>query len=123
MTASEIIASLALLVAFGSLAVAYLSFRRTSKQDEPSAWVELEAVVQANCWSASIHLKNPTRYPLKIQAVSVLLSRVPVDEKQDFLLAETEEALKPIRQEDLIETIKRGDRGRYVKMPIAEFRV
>jgi hypothetical protein len=120
MTVAEIIASLALAVSLASFAVAYLSFRRTSKQDEPNAWVELQPLAQENCWAASIHLKNPTRYPLKVQAVSVPLSRVPVDDKQGFLLAATEEALKPIRAEDFIESLKRSDPGRYVKMSVED---
>jgi hypothetical protein len=123
MTTSEIIASLALVVALASFAVAYLSFRRTSKQDEPNAWVELEPLTQENCWTASIHLKNPTRYPLKVQAVSVPLSRVPVDDKQGFLLAATEEALKLIRAEDLPEALRSGDPGRFVKMSVEDVTV
>jgi hypothetical protein len=93
------------------------------KRDEPNAWVELEALTQENCWTASIHLKNPTRYPLKVQAVSVPLLRVPVDDKQGFLLAATEEALKPIRTDDLLETLKSGDPGRFVKMSVEDVTV
>ena len=123
MTYSEAISSLALLVALASFVVAYLSFRRTSKLDEPNAWMELKAISEPNCWKASIHLKNPTRYPLKLEAVSVPLSRVPVDEKQDFLLAESEAALKLTENESRIDADKHGVGVLYIKMPIPELTV
>jgi hypothetical protein len=87
MTISEIIASLALAVSCASFIVAYLSFRRTAKLDEPNAWAEVSPLAPANCWTVKVNIKNPTRYPLNIDAISVPIGRIPIDEKQDFLLA------------------------------------
>jgi hypothetical protein len=106
MTNSEIIASLALAVSCGSFVVAYLSFRRSTKLDEPNAWAEVEPLEQANCWRVKVGLKNPTRYPLKIEAISVPIGRIPIDEKQDFVLAPSMKSGEPV--------------GTYIKMPVSE---
>jgi hypothetical protein len=93
MTVAEIISSLALAVSLASFTVAYLSFRRTSKLDEPNAWLEIETITE-NCWKVTIQVRNPTRYTLRLGKIGVPITRVPVDAKQDFLLGDYEAALR-----------------------------
>ena len=121
MTNAEIIASLAFAVSCASFIVAYLSFRRTTKLDEPNARAEVEPIAQENCWKVKVCLNNPTRYPLKIEALSVPIDRIPIDAKQDFVLSPTVEGLRPQTRESLIEAMKSGDpTGVYVKMHVSE---
>ena len=124
MSYAEIVSSLALLVSCSSFAIAYLSFRRTTRLDEPNAWAELEPIDQPNCWKVKVTIKNPTRYPLKLESLSVPIERVPIDAKQDFTLSPTAAGLKPQTQEAIMEAMKTGAViGVFLKMPLADVTV
>jgi hypothetical protein len=93
-THSDIIAAIALFVSAIGLLISYLSFRKASQNDEPSAWGELHTIGSDNCWRLSIHLRNRTRFDIKPSSLAVPLVRYPVDAKQDFLLGDYDGALK-----------------------------
>jgi hypothetical protein len=88
MVATAIIALCALVVSTGSLVISILSYRRVSKLEEPIAWAETTALIVENCWVITVHLRNPSRYAVRPAAISVPIERVPVDDRQDFLLAD-----------------------------------
>jgi hypothetical protein len=93
MSYAEIVSSLAFMVSLASFTIAYLSFRRTSKLNEPNAWLEIESITE-NCWKVTIQVRNPTRYTLRLGKIGVPITRVPVDAKQNFLLGDYEAALR-----------------------------
>jgi hypothetical protein len=57
---------------------------RTAAAERPHAWVKLEFTGKADCWLATIHLRNPTKFDLRAHSVWVPTGAVPVTKKQDF---------------------------------------
>jgi len=93
---AEYIAALAFLVSAGSAVLSFLTYRRTRRAETPHAWAEVEGIGLSDCWRLSIYLANPTKHVLKIGKVSVPIRRVPVDDKQDFLLGDYTGALSAV---------------------------
>jgi hypothetical protein len=92
---AEIIALCALGISAAGLAISILSFRRVGKLEEPVAWAETTALIVENCWVITVHLRNPsTRYAVRLASLGVPITRVPVDDKQDFLLGDYTLAFK-----------------------------
>ena len=60
---------------------------RTQKKS-PHAWAEVEQTTTPRLYIVTLKLRNPTQYVFKFAAVSVPIDRVPLDEKQDFVLAQ-----------------------------------
>jgi hypothetical protein len=93
-TRSEIMSALALVISALGFVLSLLSFRRTWKLEEPNAWLEIKSIGVQNCWIATVQVRNPTKYELKLGKIGVPIKRVPVDDKQDFVLGDYEAALK-----------------------------
>jgi hypothetical protein len=80
----EIISALALGVSIFSLAVTLFMAWRTAAAERPLAWVKLEPTEKADCWLATIHLRNRSKLDLRAHSVWVPITAGPVTRKQDF---------------------------------------
>jgi hypothetical protein len=57
---------------------------RTAAAEKPLAWVKLEPTEKADCWLATIHLRNRSKFDFRAHSVWVPISAVPITKKQDF---------------------------------------
>ena len=86
-TTSVVISAFALVISSLSFALSFYSVWRVRKKETSHAWAEIERTgVRDNFFVLTIKLRNPTQYLLKFAALSVPLSRYPMDERQDFYL-------------------------------------
>jgi hypothetical protein len=85
---TQAIAGLALVVSTLSFALSVYSVWLSRKKETPHAWAEVEKTNTPRLFVVTVKLRNPTQYVFKFAALSVPLDRIPVDEKQDFLLAQ-----------------------------------
>jgi hypothetical protein len=88
MTWTEIISSLALGVSTLALLVSAISLWRTYAAEQPAAWAEVQTTEIPNCWLANIHLRCPSSRSWRPISLVVPLKKLPLSERQDFLLSE-----------------------------------
>jgi hypothetical protein len=68
-TRAEIISALAFAISALGFVLSFLSFWRVWRMDRPHAWAEIEATDVPNWFKATVRLRNPTRYVLKLDAL------------------------------------------------------
>ena len=85
---TAVIAALAFVVSVLSFGLSVYSVWRVRKKETPHAWAEVEKTNTPRLYVVTVKLRNPTQYVFKFNGMSVPLDRVPVDEKQRFLLAQ-----------------------------------
>jgi uncharacterized protein with PQ loop repeat len=88
MTWTEVISTLALVVSTLAFLVSAISLWRTYASEQPTAWVEVRATETPNSWLAYIHLRSPSNRSWRPISLTVPLKKLPLTEKQDFLLAD-----------------------------------
>jgi hypothetical protein len=88
MTWAEVISSLALGVSTLALLVSAISLWRTYVAEQPAAWAEVQTTEIPNCWLANIHLRCPPNRSWRPISLVVPLKKLPLTERQDFLLSE-----------------------------------
>jgi len=81
------------MTAWFALVVSVLSFLLSAyslwvaqKKNRVHAWAEVEKTTTPRLYILTIKLRNPTQYVLKFAALSIPLERIPIDERQSFLL-------------------------------------
>lgn len=87
-TWTEVISSLALVVSTLALLVAAISLWRTYAAEQPVAWAEVQSTEIPNCWLANVHLRCPSSRSWRPISLVVPLKKLPLTERQDFLLGE-----------------------------------
>jgi len=85
---TAVISALALVVSVLSLGLSGYSIWRVRKKETPHAWAEVERTNTPRLYVVTVKLRNPTQYLFKFSGISVPLDRVPVDERQRFILVE-----------------------------------
>jgi hypothetical protein len=84
---TQIIAGLALVVSALSFGLSVYSVWFARKKETPHAWAEVQQTNTPRLYVVTVKLRNPTQYVFKFAGISVPVDRIPVDEKQNFLLA------------------------------------
>jgi hypothetical protein len=87
----EITSLLALLVSALSLGVAFLSFLRSYRAQQPVAWLEVELTDAPNEWAGKIHLLNRSNFGWRATQAVVPLRKFPMTDKQDFLIRSSQD--------------------------------
>jgi hypothetical protein len=107
---TALISALALAVSVLSLGLSVYSVWRVRKKETPHAWAGVEKTNTPRLYVVTVKLRNPTQYVFKFAAMSVPLNRIPVDEKQDFLLVQRD-AFRGHSEEWAKENIDKVARG------------
>jgi hypothetical protein len=76
----------ALVIAALSFCLSLYSVWRVHIKETPHAWAEVEKTTTPRLYLLTIKLRNPTQYVLKFAALSIPLERIPIDERQSFLM-------------------------------------